>query len=301
MITSENTDLDANETESWDDLRGVLEKDGLSEEAIEKATATATGNVEPPEMETPLDGPVKLPGGFRRFTGADSVEEVHEAWVRELTGEDEERIAKARLKGNNAAVIEEILAGGVERLGEEAPRPGELLDLLAGDREFLLLQISIATFGDGLEYEQVTCPQCAQAFGVALSKADDIPSKSLHAIEESYFDVTLRNGDVAHVRLPNGRDQRAAFDSERTPAETNSVFLSRVIETVTKKDGTEVVVSDEPGFVKRLGSMDRQKILTEVSERNPGPRYNEVKFNHDPGCGAEITFSVGLMELFRGL
>lgn len=257
---------------------------------------------DPPEYPTPTDGPLDLLVGFTRFHDL-KPENVSTAWVRELTGADEERIAKARGKGKLSALMEAILEGGVERLGDSKPTPAELRDLVFGDREFLLLAISSATYGDELEFNDFKCHGCGEPFSFSFSKMEDIPIIKANPGDEKGFIVPLRKGGKVLVRLTTGGDQAEA-ERASNDAEFNSIILSQVVLTLTLPDGEVITVSEQPDAVRdKLGVVDRQTILKELAARSPGPRFDEITVNH-PDCSSENSENkvvVQFWDLFLGL
>ncbi len=271
-------------------------------EAAEKVTSGQTGQ-DAPTLEDPLDGPVSLVAGFQRVrTTEDGVkfEEIKKAWVRELNGEDEERISRARMKDDINEFIKAVLEAGVEKLGDEKPSKADLLSLVLGDRDYLLLEIARATYGDELEYDEIICPECGESFSATLSIAEDIPVKRLASMDDVTFEVALKRGRVATVTLPTGEISAEAGMAE-TPAQTNTILITHAVREIKDAKGEVVPIQGDTAAAKRLGIQDRQTLVAEMSDRMPGPQYNKVRFNHEPGCGKEIQLRITLLDLFRGL
>lgn len=279
-----------------DELTFAADNPDLANLAAQVASET-----DPPKVEEPEDGPVELPGGFVRFVGATlDPEEVRTAWVRELTGYDEERVAKARNKRSLSAVIDALLVGGVTDLGDQKPTVRELQDLLSGDREYLLLEISRATYGDLLEYEDFVCEHCHESFSFSFSKSQDIPVKRMESPSDGEFEVTLRRGRTAKVRLSTGKEASAS-EKGTTPAEVNTILLRYCVLEIREKDGSVIDVTQLPTAVStKLGVVDRQTILEEIAKRSPGPQFDGVSVPHD-SCGNESKVFVTLADLFRGM
>lgn len=280
-----------------DDLTPAFDDPALHAAA---AKIAAEESNEAPRIPFPQDGPVTLPGGFRRMRVGKEPEEVRTAWVRELNGEDEERIAKARLKESTNEFVRAILEGGVERLGDSAPTRDDFDSLLIGDLNFLLLEISKATFGDDLEFVNFTCPYCNVAFDFTVHKSEDIPGKTLESLSGQDFEVDLRRNRKARVHLPTVEIQNSVVDAT-TDAEANTILLASCVEEIVEESGTAQAVAGDKDTVRALGVQDRQTILMALDDRMPGPRYTDIRFHHDPGCGREITLGVTPGDLFRGL
>lgn len=275
----------------------------LAQRAIERFTQSGDDESgEPPKMPDPMDGPVRLPVGFRRVVteeGSPTLVEVREAWVRELTGEHEEKIAKARLKDDISAFIHAVLECGIERLGDSVPTREDIRSLTSADRDYLLLEIARATYGDEVTYENVTCV-CGEQLTVTISLEEDVPVKRLDSLEESDFDIRLKSGKVARASLPLvSLDDDIAKAS--TPAEVNTALVAHCVEEVRGPKGTTRIAGDLDA-ARRLGVRDRQDIVVGISEHTPGPQYNDVRFKHEPdGCGEEIRLQVSVGDMFRGM
>ena len=273
--------------------------------ALAEAAARMTSQTEMPEVEEPLDGPVTLPGGFYRMNVSEehgtTREEVRKAWVRELNGEDEERIAKAKGRDDLAAFVDAILECGVERLGDRTPTRDDLEDLTLGDRDYLLLEIARATYGDELEYANFPCHNCGEPMDFTVHLGEDIPVTRLESVAETSFDVRLSKDRVARVNLPSG-SAGAKVALAETGAEANTQLIASCVDYIRGPSGEQVIGGDE-GAAKRLSVRDRAALVDAMGERMPGPRYNEVSFTHGDGedgtCGKEVRLTVTLADLFR--
>ncbi len=260
---------------------------------------TTEANPLPDIPEPPADF-VKLDGGFL-FEG----EEYRSAVVRELTGEHEESLARALKSGNGYHFLQVLLECGVASIGDisESHKVKKALrSMLIGDRDSLALAIRVATYGDTLEVLDWACPSCGgkTSLELNLTEADVVPHKTLDKVSEIDFEVKLKKGK-AKVRLPNGADQIFVFeDEDLTGAERDSRLLQRCVLSVTDADGKDHMMLLEPGYILKMSIPDRRAILKQLSERQPGPQYNEVKFTHEE-CGNEVTISMGLVDLFRDL
>lgn len=236
---------------------------------------------------TPPDCTVTLPGGLIKD------DELHTLCeVRELTGEDEEAIAKSG--ANFYRFISTILERGVVKIGGVKAGATVLRDLLIGDREALLLGVRIATFGNTIEINNITCPECGEYVGDVEVDLTKIPVTKLDDPMQQTFSVALRKGDVAIVRLPNGHDQQAIFQNDRlSAAEQNTLLLSRTVISINgaKTKGTTTV--------QNMGIADRRKILEFLTKTQPGPRYDEETFEHE-SCGNQVKVSLTVVDLFRG-
>jgi hypothetical protein len=256
--------------------------------------AQGVGNL--PVMPEPPDDLVALPGGIQR-----GVTLVRTAVVRELNGSDEEALSKA-LKSNNLVHFMDVLVTrGTEKIGAEDATRDLLKQLLIGDRDELALAIRIATYGETFSTDEWECPACREVGYLNFSLIEDVKRRTLADPADAQFEVDLRKGAKARVRLPNGGDQEYLYvDPSWTPAQRNSRLLERCVISYTDPAGHEHQVVSRPSIVMSLPIPDRQRIISEISKRQPGPRYNEVTFKHD-GCGNEVTLALGIADLFRDL
>jgi hypothetical protein len=249
------------------------------------------------EIKLPANGSVKLVCGLVRSPNAETIYDVE---VQELTGEHEELIAKSRRSPNIARFVSTILECGISTIGGEPAQKADIKKLLLGDREQLLMEIRRVTYGDELEFAGLNCPQCGELLDVTIT-LDDIPISRLESSEDRAFEVKLRKGGKAIVRLPNGEDQEAVLENaEATDAERNTVMLERCVSSLVDKAGNKTHVPSRPVAVRELSVPDRHAILDEVVKRQSGPNYNGVTFTHE-SCGKEVPLFLGQGDLFPHL
>jgi len=250
-----------------------------------------------PTLESDL---VKLPGGLVRGENV-----YRTAQVRELTGEHEEKIYRALLSQNPAHIRSVILECGLVRIGDlnESESRKLLPSLLIGDRDAIVLGIRNMTYDDSVDVSEWKCPECMEPMDLHLDLYEDIEVKKLtDPAKEVTFDVALRKGGKAVVKLPTGADQLVVGEStDRTGAERNSILLQQCVIEVDKPDGkggeAKIMIAAMPGYVKSLGMKDRRTILEEIVKRQPGPQYQDIKITHD-SCGKEVSLALDLVDLF---
>lgn len=281
----------------------------ISAAADPQAAAAAAGSAMA-AAETPFpdqapgiyDSLVRLPGGL--LLGNDQA--ILTAEVRELTGADEEKMARAISSNNLSHFLDTLLACGTVRLGDRSPAevPQLLPRLLVGDREMLALAIRIATYGEEFEVLDYTCPLCGGttariSFPLLPGPDADIRLRTLRDPSDAFFEVPLRRGATALVRLPSGEDQNhLAGLMNLTVTERNSALLRRCLVKVIEPSGIERIVEAQPSIVLSMSAADRRTLLREITERQPGPQFS-VKFQH-LDCGKEVSLPVTLSALFLG-
>jgi hypothetical protein len=250
----------------------------FAEKAMEEPAAVI-------KTRAPSESEVQLPGGFIDLDGV-----LHTtAEVKELTGADEEAVAKA---GSSGKALNVLLSRGLAKLGDKPATSNDLDMLLSGDRDAILLGIRRVTFGDSAEM-RVKCFTCSDEHDTSINLKEDVPVKSLDKPEEDRtWDMDTKLGPVT-VSLPNGITQKRLMENyDKTSAEINTLLLSGCILSLNgfPSAGATTALS--------LGMADRTKIIDEIIKRNPGPRLGEVK-KACKACGEDIDLPLSLLDLFR--
>lgn len=223
-------------------------------------------------------------------------EVIQEAEVQELTGEHEEKLAKAKASGNPAKYVNTLLQCGVVMVGHQKATPKLLGSMLQGDLDALLMGIRRATFGDEFEVFGVACPHC-QEFNDLTLNLSDIPINGLEDPEEREFLVKLRKDRTARIRFPTGDVQDEIFRGDITSA--NLVTLAYSVISIIEADGTENM-STGLASVKKLGIADINTLQNYIYENQPGPRYDQVVANCH-SCEGEVPVPLSVGILFREL
>lgn len=255
---------------------------------LEQLTKQVAEDQEKVEVKTvaPSNTEVSLPGGFIDREGA----LVKYAEVRELNGIDEEAIAKS---GSIGRALVAMLQRGLVTIGMKTATKEDLDNLLSGDRDAILIGIRRVTFGDTVEF-QVTCPHCSADLDVTVDLTRDIPYRELEdPINDRNFVYDSPKHGLVKVSLPTGSTQKKLLENtDKTVAELNTILLA----------GCVTSINGSPSFgatsVLKLGMADREKIISEILKRTPGPRLGEVKTSCE-ACGEDIPMPLALADLFR--
>ena len=254
----------------------------LANQMLNKAL-TETSQARTPEIVSPSDTTVELPGGYINAAG----EVIRTAEVRELTGKDEEVISKTN---NLGKAILTILQLGTVKIGNE-PATDKILDeLLVGDRDAILLGIIKATFGNTAKLPIFSGGE--QKF-VEIDLNTDIKTKVLaDPINERMFTVKGKSVEYT-VKLPNGVVQKEMINNaDKTSAELSTLVL----------ENTLVRIGENPVYskaqVQALSVIDRRTIIEEINKRAPGPQFEDIVVT-DPDTGSEVTVPINLGALFQ--
>jgi hypothetical protein len=271
----------------------------LAQELVRKAISDPDRDegrqlVEQPEVNTlaenyivppPSGEDEMLAGIYNSFTG----ELINTAEVRELTGADEEVIAKISDYGRSLTTL---LERGTVRIGEETATKAVLDKLLSGDRDYLLLKIRIATFGKDIDLSG-NCPHCDALQEIKLDLEKDVPLTKLEdPTSDRILTVNCRIGKVL-VEFPNGVVQRKLIESkDKNLAELDTQLLAQCV----------VQINDNPmideSHIRALGIQDRRTLLSAISEKNPGPELDKI-VKTCTACGQEVPTPLTLADIFR--
>jgi hypothetical protein len=239
----------------------------------------------------------RLPGGLVDDSGT-----VHdEVEVRGLSGREEELLA-ATGGAESASLVTAVLSRCVRRIGRISPVDAAIARrLLAVDRQFILLKLREATFGEKVQ-GSVPCPwpDCGKQVAVSFSTGD-VP------VEESrdkgpVYTLTLTTdampgADEAHrtvmFRLPNGGDQEALSP---LLAENEAAALTGLLAHCLVRIGPTADLDDEG--VSRLSPLARQEIERQME--NVAPHVDLLMEAMCPDCGREFRAPFDLQRYFFG-
>lgn len=225
-------------------------------------------------------------------------EVIQDAEVRELTGADEEALAKAKASNNASKYVNTLLQCGVVFVGNQKASNKLFDSMIQGDLDMLIMGIRKATFGDEFAVDGVACPQCNEYNDLTLNLSD-IPVKELDDPEEREFLVPLRKDRKAKVQFPTGKVQNEIFKRQMSIPEMNSMTLAYCVISIIEADGTEKM-SSGLADVKNLGLADRKTIQDFIYENQPGPRYDQVVAKCH-ACEGEVPVPLSVGILFREL
>lgn len=262
----------------------AAENPALANKLVNEATKEVKKQ-EVAAIEFPSESVVTLPGGHVTLEG----EVITEAEVRELTGKDEEIIARS---GSAGKVLTTILNRGTVRIGE-LDATEELLDqLLAGDRDALLIGIYNATFGSEAEIGAY-CNGCEDYKSLLVDVTTDIAVKKLDdPIESRRFTVKGKKNTYT-CALPNGKTQKELLlNGDKTLSELTTILLAG---TVREINGRSVLNRAQ---IQDIGIADRRIIAEAINERTFGPVVDEVEAEC-PDCGGKVVAPISIGTLFR--
>ncbi|MFG2937612.1 hypothetical protein [Streptomyces sp. NPDC048282] len=201
-----------------------------------------------------------LPGGYWDPAGR-----LHREFeLAALTGREEELLAGTR-SPRPAALVTEVLSRCLARLGDISPVPPEVVrQLLVADRQYLLLRLRRATFGDQVAANLVCpWPDCGRRVSIRFS-LDSVPVEEARDRAPTHT-VTTSDGTGIVFRLPTGADQEELSDHLAVnEAETLTALLARCVLRITPPDGPP-----DREAVAALPAVTRAEIEEAMRERAP--------------------------------
>jgi hypothetical protein len=157
------------------------------------------------------------------------------AWLRPVTGYDEEFLVEQSGRLSPAARATHLLSRCLERLGPLTPVTPEIVrQLTVGDREALMLHLRRLTLGERISCV-LSCPACGDKMDLDLRVEELLQSPYSHASKT--HSAEIHDGEAAyHVsfRVPNGEDQEAAAALAQDSIESAvASILTRCVEELT--------------------------------------------------------------------
>jgi hypothetical protein len=238
-----------------------------------------------------------LPGGF-----VDDAGQLHREFeLGVLTGREEELLVQAaRLE--SAALVTTVLSRCLRRLGSFQPVPEEITrQLLVADRQYLLLKLRQATFGDRV-HADLFCPwpDCKSRASIEFS----ISTVPVEALQEKgpLYELLLSpaaagSPDPARrevtFRLPVGADQEAVSPILAT---NEALALTQLLARCVRRIGP--LAPPDDGAVAALSPLARAEIEAEMERL--APKVENSMETTCPGCGRSFMVPFDIQRFFFG-
>ena len=213
---------------------------------------------------------------------------------REMTGADEEAIARNTVKNSGSKVISTILDRCIVRIGtilKSETKPAKwteiIKSLLVADQDYAVMEIRKLSVGSQITVKHV-CPSCNKELTteVDVDELEVVPFGGDRVIEfelkKGYKDKDGNVYTYGKVRFPNGLDREILEPVARNNISTaNTLLLSRLVVEL----GDLKHVND--AIMRNLTSGDRSAIMEALSENKFGINFEtEVDC---PNCGNTFT------------
>jgi hypothetical protein len=268
---------------SADDNPGGFER--VAEEEL--ADDDAPINIEIAKTRVTLPAGIMLPDG----------EILQSVSVRELTGYDEEKLARSQAK-NQADYMTELLTLGIDTSDIDRDYLPVIIDgLLLGDRDAILMGMRTATYGPTLSMRDMTCPQCDESFDFDINLDKEVKVRTLDNPRDRMVKVATRRYGECVVRFAQHGDMVVLYERKLSGAEMDTMILSRCLLQIGEHR-LDDIGDDATQLVRALGLGDREKILTSITDAQPGPQLQGVTVAC-PACNFSAPAGLTLAALFR--
>ena len=226
----------------------------------------------PPEVGEAAPTTVSL---LRGVVDPETGEWQNTAIVREMTGEDEEELA--RLNTNDdltyAAYTSALLRRAVISIGSYtiSSDPSVLDNLIIGDRDLLFLGVVKATYGNKRDFT-VVCNKCHSSNDVRVNLDKDFPVTKPKGSIKKARTVTLSSGIKVKIKYLTGKDAQSIASAGDNLAEQNTAIVSHSV--VWDDDRSDAVKTQ---WSRSLSIADRKLLIDTVLGDQPGPTLGEVE------------------------
>ncbi len=251
-------------------------------------------NDEPPEVGEAAPTTVSL---LRGIIDPESGEWQQTATVREMTGEDEEELARLSTIDDisyadytSALLRRSVVSVGTQTLKDN---PDVLDNLIISDRDLLFLGVVKATYGNIRDFT-VTCGHCTKINEVQVNLDEDFPVTSAKSSLTEPRVVIFKDGTEVKIKYLTGKDAQIIAEASDNPAQQNTAIVSRAV--VWDDDRSEMVKNQ---WSKGLSLADRKLVIDTVLNDQPGPTLEEVEApcGH---CDEKITMLLDWASLLFG-
>ena len=197
-------------------------------------------------------GPFELPCGYLAEDGNVYTDVV----VREIRGHEEDMLGNPKVPA--ARKMSELMSRCVERVGPFTDR-GKIaqivMDLIVGDRAFLIFAIRRVTLGDEFPFKD-QCPECKKE-SLYVADLSELEVKRMPDPHKRLFDIPLPSGKSVRFRPMTGRSEEKLLKDGKAHGE-DALSLA-ILARLELMDGKPVMLDD----VKNLGMRDRHALRSE--------------------------------------
>lgn len=221
--------------------------------------------------------------------------------LRKMNGRDEAILADPQNQRNGGKLVTELLSSCIVSLGDlKSTNAATVAEMYSADRNYLLLQLRGATFGNELQ-ATYKCPSCGSNHEVT-EELDALPVKRL-GDDESAGEIRIRledgyvdsQGVVHHamvMRLPTGADESAVAPQMRKNASLGkNALLARCLKSLGDVPAHRLNAIG-PKLLAELTMTDRRLIDRALNSAAPG--VDLIRNLECPSCGHEFKSSLDL-------
>jgi len=185
-----------------------------------------------------------------------------EVELTELTGREEELLTNKKLIKKGEA-INRVLLNCTKRIGENnTPALNDILDMLSGDRLFILVKLRQISLGDTVDLQPV-CPACKETNLVSVD-LEEQPVTSYPEERDFTFKLQVSKKEIKFCYLDGHKEKQLAALKEPN---LTSAMLVRIISVD--------------------GNPPNKKVITDLSMRDRSELRKEM-FKVDAGINTEV-------------
>ncbi len=243
---------------------------------------------------------VTLPVGL---SGADEeTREVREVAIRKMTGREEALLTDPKLRHNAGKLITALLTSCVSDQDGKPLDAALVRRLASADRNFLLLELRRATFGDEME-AHYRCPRCQggtivlEDLGTTEVRDQDAGGGDIHVLLEDGF--TDNDGQCHRelvFALPTGEDEEATgARRDANPSRQRDALLARCLRRVGELEDRRVRALGVR-LLAELSMSDRQLIRRTLDSQAPGPDLTRTVICEH--CDEEFRTTLDMSHFF---
>lgn len=215
---------------------------------------------------------------------------------REMTGEDEEAIAKPKIKDNGALITRVLIERCITRIGtieksnvKSSEWTNIIQSLATGDQDLAMMKIRELSLGDELPVSH-KCPKCKSKIDsvFTLDEIPLIPYCGQDVIEfelpKGYRDKDGEIHKTGELRHTMGYDREVLSKMiTQNPSVANTLLLARCV----NKIGTLPLTDN---LLRKLSIRDRNFLYKLIRDNSFG--YDLTEFEIEcPNCGNELSIT----------
>jgi hypothetical protein len=250
-----------------------------------------------------LDATVNLPVGLSGDEGPDGTGgELRAVAIRKMTGREEALLTDPKLRHNAGKLITALLTSCVSDQDGKPLEASLVRRLSSADRNFLLLELRRATFGDEME-AHYRCPRC-QGGTIVLEDLGTIDVRDQEAgggdiqvvLEDGFTDTDGQCHRELVFALPTGEDEEATgARRDANPSRQRDALLSRCLRQVGELEERRIRALGLR-LLAELSMSDRQLIRRTLDAQAPGPDLTRsVICEH---CDEEFRTTLDMSHFF---
>ena len=240
---------------------------------------------------------VPLPSTGRVYSQDSTLYGAETVEIKSMTAREEDILTSKALLKKGTVITELIKSCMIDK-------SVNVLDLLSGDRNALMVAIRITGYGPEYSVE-MECPECGVKSPHDFNLAD-LPIKRLE-IEPSVpgtnlFEFKLpKSGKIVKFKFMTGRDEEEIMltgeKQKKLGLSTESNITTNLLYSIMSVDGIEDRAKIS-GFVKNMSAMDSLALRNYMKDNEPGILMKQDTTCNSCGHSEEVSMPLGVTFLW---